>query len=776
MSNDSISRVYQFLAKQGNWVSEADTNGDGAIIKTEFRNFMEENFEWDGTPSDSEKNDLINTFWNTIDTDQGGKISGTNLRNKNALDSKEIDSMSNRIEMYEILNEFTSSITAPNVVSDVTGWKKSVSEGLGAIVEQYIKDGGKAETLEAYLTEKSPAIERKTTADYCANEYLKNEMSDFIKEYEYSYADDNSLQNIIDTYIQNIPADVSFDSIKETIVNIIDAYLATAELKDDNGFDLSEFGYVINDNSMLNDLQKSIIKKKLESALEEIKNRDDYDLNKTLFDTAIDDYITDILSNSRAGDFTEVQSYGIDEFEASDYFKTVEKAITLNNILTSNDFSSKIAEEIGSSFAERLSNIMPGEIEAYDKLVNDAINKIKNGDFDNINKDLDENKLIEWLINELKTNISDFYPNGFGNMSIEELNMTYDSLEKAAKEQKDSEKIKDAAIDYCNALANKSTLLSNLVKEIFGSNYATQINSLLSGEIEEKMDELKDKAMELGDVSSFTLGSFNCGISNNSIVLETGESSSHVFSATVLNGTEAIDYSRITYKTTCSTNGITCTVDSGTNTLTIKGATAGTYTIDVQVLADGQKIGNSQKITVTVKPSNADTVNNISGWNNGVSEHLESWGYNNDKQVTSSDFKELYNQDSKIILHVSMDTRGNGWDDKKTLVSDRLNQLGDLIVGALSTSGLDKTKLQAAKDIVVKRYVDAGAIKNKNDDGTKSKDLKNNCLDYMNKNRVSTQSRITWTVDTDGKDSNVYMIHFKDLVNDILEEYWKLVE
>ena len=75
MSND-ISRVYQFLAKQGNWISAADTNGDGAIIKTEFRNFMEENFEWDGETSDAGKNDLINSFWNTIDTGLYSQPSG----------------------------------------------------------------------------------------------------------------------------------------------------------------------------------------------------------------------------------------------------------------------------------------------------------------------------------------------------------------------------------------------------------------------------------------------------------------------------------------------------------------------------------------------------------------------------------------------------------------------------------------------------------------------------------------------------------------------------
>lgn len=59
MSTD-ISRVYAFLAKQGDWVNEADKNGDGAVIKSEFRDFMEENFEWNGEEStDSAKMTLL---------------------------------------------------------------------------------------------------------------------------------------------------------------------------------------------------------------------------------------------------------------------------------------------------------------------------------------------------------------------------------------------------------------------------------------------------------------------------------------------------------------------------------------------------------------------------------------------------------------------------------------------------------------------------------------------------------------------------------------------
>ena len=65
------------------------------------------------------------------------------------------------------------------------------------------------------MEEQSPIIEAKATADYCANDYLNTEMSTLVKDYGYAYADDATLQGIIDSYIQNIP-----EEILETLVNL----------------------------------------------------------------------------------------------------------------------------------------------------------------------------------------------------------------------------------------------------------------------------------------------------------------------------------------------------------------------------------------------------------------------------------------------------------------------------------------------------------------------------------------------------------------------------
>lgn len=499
MSTD-ISRVYAFLAKQGDWVNEADKNGDGAVIKSEFRDFMEENFEWNGEEStDSAKNDLINSFWKTIDTNQSGKVSGTKLKNKNALDKKELAAMEDRIEMYEILNEFTSQLTAPSVVGDGANWKKSVSEGLGALIEPYIKNGGTPEDLPAYLAEQAPLIEAKATADYCANEYLAEIMGDVNKEYGYTYGSDQTLQGMINSYIQSMTEGGDAETIQQTVQGIIDAYVATAGLGDESSVDMGDYGYTPTANSPLNDLQKAVIKTKLQQNVQAL---DDYETHKDLYEEAMNTY----LGTLKFGDFEEVNSNAIGAFEASDAYKGVVKAIATEDIFGSEELKSALASAISESFAERLNGIMPGELEAYDKLLAEAKTKAQNGDFDTAGE-LDTQKLIDWVVEQAKSNLAEFYPNGFGDMPLEDMNTMYDALVASAKENKDASKIKEAAISYCKAVSSKSTSLANAVKEIFGDSYATNINKLLSGEIEEKMSELKAKVLEIGDASTFRCSS-----------------------------------------------------------------------------------------------------------------------------------------------------------------------------------------------------------------------------------------------------------------------------
>lgn len=768
MSNDVSSKVYLFLAKQGDWATAADKNGDGTVIKSEFRQYMENNYEWNGEDA-SAKSDLINQFWKEIDTKQSGKLN-KKLNNKGALDKNEINTMNNKIQMYEILNNFTSnSIEVPSVVQDRTNWKKSVAESLANKVDAYISSNKSADNLEAYLQEISPEIERKATADYCANQYLNTEMKDIVKEYGYSYADDSTLQGMIDNYISQLSANSgeipSDEEINETVINIINEYLSTAGLKDSDGFDLSQYGYTANENSSLNDLQKSIIKSNLQKNLQDISKESDYETYKSLYDDAINQFIESKLADGKFADFATLQNYGIAEFENSDNYKSVKKAVSVKAYIDSADFKSAISSAVSSAFADRISNVMTGEVPAYDTLISDIMTKAQNGEFDNADGSLNTEKMQKYIIEQVKSNIAEFYPNGLGDMSLDDLSTMYDALVEAAREKNDAAKVKEAAISYCQAVSKKSTTLAQAVKDVFGAGYAATINKMLSGEIDSKMTELKAKVNEIGDIAQIkTSGNAETlwnGINDTYSVTTSSTASIQLNRAFNYNG-NIITSDRITY----SSNNSCVSIDASTGVATINGNVAGTYQAKIVAMVDGEEV-TSKIITIKVQDSNENIVTKATDTRLALNSRVDNWN-------GEESFKDLYNNDKNVILYGKMDSRKKDWDHMKNDIKNNLTNLGQDVVSTLTTAGLDKSKLTTAMNTVVNRYVQAGAIRNKNNSGTSKNALKNHCNEYMADNRTGTQSRIVWTVDTDGKDSNVYMIHFKDFVDDIINEYNKL--
>mgnify|MGYP004519152071 CR=1 FL=1 len=767
MSND-VSRIYQFLATDTDWKTKADKNGDGTIIKSEFRSYMEENFEWDGETTDAGKNDLINSFWKSVDANQkSGKISGTKYRNKNALDSKEIASMEERIAIYERVNEFTSTISAPSVISDSSAWKKSVSAGIAAKVEIFIQNGGKIEDLDAFLEEEAPTIKNKATADYCANEYLNDNMKDFVKEYGYSYAEDSSLQNLINNYINNIPEDSDVYDIQMNVTEIIKNYMATAGLGEENGAVdlelLATYGYNTSESATLNELQKSVLKKNIEKALEDVKKEDDYTKNSKLYDAAVVEYVNNLLENTKSGDFTNAMNYGISEFKESEAYKDMQKTISVKNIFTGDALKSAITSNLSSVFADKITGLMSGELTAYDEIMNATIEKAKNGDFD-IDGVLNQQKVVDYVVEQITSRLTEFYPNGLSDMPLSDLNTMYDKLVESAKANDDSAAVKTAATSYCKAVIAKGNVFAQAVKDVFGETYASEIaKNLTTPEIESKMEELKAKIVEFGDISKITEAEKNALLADvkDSYTFEQNAVDNKIqlpTSATCSGKTVTSD--RISYSSTGCVS-----VDKNGN-LAIDTSKSGTYTGQISVSIDGNVIA-TKSITVTVQAGVSEIVAKTTDKTLSLNESIDNWN-------TNANFQDLYNGDKTVILYGKMDKRNRDWSHKKNDIKATLSTLGTQVVDVLATAGLDKAKLNTAAQTVVNRYVDAGAIKNKNNNGTKQKDLINHCNEYMTANRNNTKSRIVWTVDTDGRDSNVYMIHFKDFVDDIIAEYRKL--
>lgn len=765
MSND-VSRVYQFLANLGDWKTKADKNGDGTIIKSEFSTFMENNYEWDGETTDAGKNDLINSFWKAIDTNQGGKISGTRFKNKNALDSKEINAMQDRIAIYESLNTYVADIQVPNEISDKAGWKKSISASLANTTETLIKQGVTADTLAEELDKIIENVKNKTTADYCANEYLNTSMKDVVKQYGYAYADDATLKGIIDNFVNNLPEDSDSASIKQTVEEIVDAYMATAT--GDGSEDISileQYGYTPSNNTAMNDLQKSIVKTKLTEALADLKNEADYKNNSALYDTAINEYIEAMLKDKTYGDFTNnAIEYSLQAFKDSETGKALTKTIEVKNLFGSDEFKNALTNKLSSSFADRISGLMKGEISAYDDIQTQALEKAKNGDFDT-NGTLDTQKAIDWIVEQMTQRLTEFYPNGLNDMSLTDLGTMYDKLVESAKANEDAASVKTAALSYCNAVAKKSTLLSQAVKDIFGNSYATEINKLTTPEIEAKMTDLKAKVEEIGDISTMTEAEKNALVAGLKDSYSFGQNDVdnkvQLPNSATCNG-NTVTSDRITY------SGTGCVSVDETGNVTIDTTKVGTYTGKVNISIDGNIVA-TKTITITVTVESASSIiSKTTDKQLPLNEMIDNWN-------TDANFKDLYNGDKTVILYGKMDRRNHDWGNMKSDIKDDLSTLGTQVVDILATAGLDKAKLSTAAQTVVNRYIDAGAIRNRNDNGDTRGELKNNCIDYMTNNRNKTKSRIVWTVDTNGRNSNVYMIHFKDFVDDIIAEYKKLI-
>ena len=431
----------------------------------------------------------------------------------------------------------------------------------------------------------------------------------------------------------------------------------------------------------------------------------------------------------------------------------------MDNISADGELYKQLKTSYGEDFANRVMN--DGKyITAMQDIKNAAIEKMKNGEY-NTNGAFDSTKLVADLAKQLGSNIKSFYPNGLGDLELDDLNTLYGSFVKAASQETDSQaelqKRRDAAIMYCDALYSKSTYKS-AVTDVFGKDYKKAINKMLPSEIETKIAELQEKATEVVGTSNVSIKDWS-GFPNENNELAAGETVNFRMSAQLNNDSNV----KLTYKMT-SISGATGTC-SELGAINFKAQdTEGYVTMTIAVYAnDGTEPIGTKTLTYKVKETNANVISKTTDSRLALGS-VDNWN-------SETNFRDLYDNDKNVILYGKMDAKKHDWDRMKDTIKNNLTTLGTQIVDILATAGLDKTKLTTAMNNVVKRYYDAGAIKNNDNRGKKQSNLTNNCNEYMANNRTATASRITWTVDTDGKDSNVYMIHFKDFVDDILKEY-----
>ena len=780
MSNE-ISRVYQFLAERPDWKTEMDTNNDGTILKSEFRDFLAAEFDWESLEGwngeTSKQTDLINEFWKNIDTTQTGNITGTNFKNKNALDSKEITNMNLKIEMYEILNDYTSTLSAPSVVSDSSRWKQSVNQSLANLTETFIKNGGVKEDLLAYLESVSEGVQNKTTADCVADEYLNTELKDFMKEYNYSYLEDKTLQGIISNYIQNIPEGSTAEDIKSTVQLIVDAYLATAGLKEDNAFDLGAYGYTVNDTTALNDLQKTYLTKTLQTAFENVQNEANYEANKELYDNAVNEYINNILSNAKFNDFETIKDYNYEMFTNSEQYKEVTDVVTAKELLKGDELYNRVASEINQSLADLIKN--DGRyLDVMDDIEAELITQVTSGEF-SVDGNLDTNAMLDWAVKQIQSRIMEFYENGLGDLSLSELNDLYDMLYIAANNEPDDDKSeqahKDAANKYLDAISSKNDLFKNAVESVFnGKSYKTTISELTPSQIKDKIDQVKKLLDTYGDASELTISNGDWGIADT-ITLEEGDIGEFTLNPQFKDpsgNVKTITSDRIKY--TSSNTSIATIDDTGKITINSQKANS-SFSVIFNVTIDGILVG-TKSVTIKFEEKQitaADVLEtaNFNGVGDGSGGHLEVFGTTvpaENTQVSASNFADLYNNNAVIQLHRE---RGNYTDDD--LAKKRLGCLINMITGALLNSGteFDRTILLQAATNVQNKYNNLEHTKIK-ENWEKDKLARYAASEIQNGN--CTNNAIVRYEDTYNKNYNVYLVSFRGLVDDILAEYNRL--
>lgn len=765
MSND-VSRVYQFLAKNEDWKAKADRNGDGTVIKSEFRTFMEENFEWNGEDT-SAKNDLINSFWKSIDTNKSGNVKGTKLKNLNALDSNEIDKMGQKIQVYEELNTYLESVSAPNEVNNKAQWKKSVSESLRNYTETFIQKGGKAENLAAYLDEVRTQVENKTTADLCAQEYIAQAMEDVVKEYGYAYGTDTTLNEIISSYVKNLPEGETPTSIQQNVQIIVDAYMATAGLGDGDTGMLKDYGYDTSANISLNGLQRSIAEKNLKDAMKSLEQEADYEANKDLYDKAITDFITNTLDNAKYKDFEAITKYDVTNFKNDKIGKNLAQAVQVRNLFTSEELNNAIKTQIGDSIADRITK--DGKyLNVMKEITATTLEKAQNGEFNSTNGDLDTQKVLDFILKQIQSRIAEFYSNGMSDLSTNELNNVYDSMVKAAYNEADNDKAlkmhRDAALQYCNALAKKSDRFKDAVKEVFGDNYSSAINKMYPSEIEVKITELRNIVNTYGDPSTFTVENW-VGLPADGSALQAGTTKQYSISATI--NTNGAVQPNVTYSVV-SAVGCTATYNNGALNITAGTGIGNAMTVKIAVMADGVKV-DTKTITLKCERPKSQLIDSIGkdAWG-GNSQYLEVYGVagveDGKVQVTSQNFSDLYNNNAVIMLH-----RSSGDRLERDLVRSRLTNLCDYIVNALTSTGLDNAKLKSCATSVINTLMGNYGESNKQSNTNTEKTALGTKASKMFQS--GELSGVTQYVDYSGINYQVNMVSFKEVVDLILEAY-----
>ena len=803
VSKADLSRVYLFLQEKGGIIAADGYNATGAqdriVVLSEFRNFMENEFDWNGVSS-SQK-DLIDGFWNNFDTNQSGKVFG--ISNKNALDDKEMAAVGKKVQYYDVMMNFfkaqKNDLFPKGVISTSyqTKFEDSIKNSLAATTEEYMEHNGDINGLEEVLAQALPMAKAKATADYCAIEMMDksfNNLKDF-----YKASDDRTLNDIIDRFVSEIDPNLSAQDIKSKVTEIIDAYKKTAETGEVSQL-LKNYGYDPLPNDRLNDLQKAMLKHDITVELERDQGFKDAIqlLGKDLINTQLDNYVNTIAVEN----YAKIKPNVVNEFKASDAYKKIQDGVNLYNYVkddTKNydesELKKQLTENISAGFAAKFGDKLSNP--KFDELLKETVN-VAIGDDKPFGDPIDTSKAVAYLVSLIAMNIGSFYSKAEKEaMELSELYTIYDNVTKNTPSDKKEDTYRAMAKFYTEVAGLKGSAYQKVVDDVVNGR---DIQTMTSKEIEDMIKDLRVALDNMVDPN-------NCKFELNttSISITTGETKEFDIGAKVTKDGNLVTKD-VKFEVT-SNNGSAYIDESGKLHVTAPNVD-GKYDIQVQATINGQPVGEAKTITVNVQKQ--DIMNGIlnssaASEDMKLSETVDNW---NDYCNDDESFKSLYMSDSVVILYGKKDSNKHNWgkngqNDCRT----GLQNLGKGVINVLKTNGFDEILLnQALNNVINNMLVDpqgdsyykyssgnkggfwgtvaglftglpvTGAIVGTAlSNGSSKEDLVNNAIYVANNNRESTAHTIIQVKDTEGStDSNCYAIHFKDFVDDIIAEYNRL--
>lgn len=842
IGTEDFARMYRFLSERNQesgdagWYEEA-SGKDGHLIYSEFYNYVKEH--WDNSTYGALDSDIIGKFFNSMDFNTKGRVQNSRLTNKGVLTKEEVANLDNKFAYYQVLEAFLNELPLDNL-------------GLDDEIIKACKDEFETELFAEVIADK---INKPSQIDR-PNANLRKELEDAYQECSKRIIGTHLKDQIIkDSYLTKLAEEVpGFDTknsqdLKNIVLALVNdknietieelntklkgylqAYFATignANLaKAPRGYNLADLkldGKAIISNSTLNNLQKADIENCLKTdsmrALAE-----QYSDAKTLFDEYLLLYIKEVQQGSSYnGNYSEYKAdlsakMTVDNFKKSeiynkfvlayetyvnlysnvDFEANPEATQTENSTITTSMLLDKLTEKIGDAELAQVI-IERGVVNpAYKKMIDDILEQIKEGKLTNADE------ILEYISSNIVDNITNFIDNNTDKLTIELIEKFYnDEINDANGISGNMLLIKakqEAAIKACDKMVILGEQYQKAVIEMFTSDYADKIKSMIPKDFEPMMQELFAKVKDIQDgkeeetpnLSGITaisddkqeLGSKFTLVPNQTMVFNLSMPNSNA---------DWIEYEAI------SDNNDIVTVSQSTGTgskLTLKSNKSGAAHVKICAKdAQGNLLGTPMVVQIIV----SDSVEmRITDENGKLSSEVDNaiplyWGPNGQTlghsvitanetatiPLTGNSFAYLYNGSAIVELGFAFDYYKDGVNALEKAMEDLYNNfkyLKDLVCGALSkVPGIDIDKLnEAATSIMNLRY--NNFVNNPyghlfgNNEGTTIDNVRKNAY-----NSRPNEGYIYGMRDEDGDDSVGIYINFKAFVDDIMNKYNQLI-